>query len=88
MSQTIEFDINVFAPYLPDAVKQLVLLLGEADTLEIKRRIDYTLNAVIEQSGERVILSFFLEDTRTNCYRSQISSVSSLGPFPACVRRS
>ncbi|KAJ7368449.1 armadillo-type protein [Mycena albidolilacea] len=51
---TIEFDINVFAPYLPDAVKQLVLLLGEADTLEIKRRIDYTLNAVIEQSGERI----------------------------------
>ncbi|KAJ7507960.1 armadillo-type protein [Mycena galericulata] len=51
---TLEFDINVFAPYLPAAVTQLMKLLGEADTLEIKRRIDYTLNAVIEQSGERI----------------------------------
>ncbi|KAF7352662.1 Importin N-terminal domain-containing protein [Mycena venus] len=51
---TIEFDINVFAPYLSDAVSELVRLLGEADTLEIKRRVDYTLNAVIEQSGERI----------------------------------
>ncbi|KAJ7129521.1 armadillo-type protein [Mycena epipterygia] len=51
---TLEFDINVFAPYLPRAVAELVKLLGEADTLEIKRRVDYTLNAVIEQSGERI----------------------------------
>ncbi|KAF7355443.1 Importin N-terminal domain-containing protein [Mycena sanguinolenta] len=51
---TIEFDINVFAPYLSAAVTELVLLLGQADTLEIKRRIDYTLNAVIEQSGELI----------------------------------
>ncbi|KAF8195734.1 armadillo-type protein [Mycena galopus ATCC 62051] len=51
---TIEFDINVFARYLPDIVSELVRLLGQADTLEIKRRIDYTLNAVIEQSGERI----------------------------------
>ncbi|KAJ7276541.1 armadillo-type protein [Mycena haematopus] len=51
---TIEFDIDVFARYLPDTVTELVRLLGQADTLEIKRRIDYTLNAVIEQSGERI----------------------------------
>ncbi|KAJ6539488.1 armadillo-type protein [Mycena capillaripes] len=51
---TLEFDINAFAQYLPDAVKELVQLLGEADTLEIKRRVDYTLNVVIEQSGERI----------------------------------
>ncbi|KAJ7684034.1 ARM repeat-containing protein [Mycena rosella] len=51
---TLEFDISVFAPHLSDAVSELVTLLGEADTLEIKRRVDYTLNAVIEQSGERI----------------------------------
>ncbi|KAJ7765016.1 armadillo-type protein [Mycena maculata] len=51
---TLEFDINVFAPYLPAAVKELVQLLGEADTFEIKRRVDYTLNAVIVQSGDRI----------------------------------
>ncbi|KAJ7781094.1 armadillo-type protein [Mycena metata] len=51
---TLEFEIAAFAPYLEDAVTELVKLLGEADTLEIKRRIDYTLNTVIEQSGERI----------------------------------
>ncbi|KAJ7180251.1 armadillo-type protein [Mycena crocata] len=51
---TLEFDINVFAPFLARAVAELVKLLGEADTLEMKRRIDYTLNVVIEQSGERI----------------------------------
>ncbi|KAJ6628769.1 armadillo-type protein [Mycena sp. CBHHK59/15] len=51
---TLEFDINVFTPYLPMAVSELVRLLGEADTLEMKRRVDYTLNVVIEQSGERI----------------------------------
>ncbi|KAK7054202.1 importin N-terminal domain-containing protein [Favolaschia claudopus] len=51
---TIEFDISVFVPYLPHAVDRLVHLMSEADTFEIKRRIDYTLNAVIEQSGERI----------------------------------
>ncbi|KAJ7929923.1 armadillo-type protein [Mycena leptocephala] len=51
---TLEFDIDVFAQHLPDVVEELVKLLGEADTLEIKRRVDHTLNAVIEQSGERI----------------------------------
>ncbi|KAJ7498772.1 armadillo-type protein [Mycena latifolia] len=51
---TLEFDINTFTPHLSEVVSELVTLLGEADTLEIKRRVDYTLNAVIEQSGERI----------------------------------
>ncbi|KAJ7283929.1 armadillo-type protein [Mycena rebaudengoi] len=51
---TLDFDINVFAPYLPKTVEELMKLLGEADTLEIKRRVDYTLNVVIEQSGDRI----------------------------------
>ncbi|KAJ7094628.1 armadillo-type protein [Mycena belliarum] len=51
---TLEFDIGVFAPHLSEIVSELMKLLGEAETLEIKRRIDYTLNTVIEQSGERI----------------------------------
>ncbi|KAJ7068412.1 armadillo-type protein [Mycena amicta] len=51
---TLEFDIGVFAPFLPDAVAELVKLLGEVDTFETKRRVDYTLNVVIEQAGERI----------------------------------
>ncbi|KAJ6486383.1 armadillo-type protein [Mycena vitilis] len=51
---TLEFEINSFTQYLPDAVAELMRLLGEADTLEIKRRVDYTLNVVIEQSGEKI----------------------------------
>ncbi|KAJ7638980.1 armadillo-type protein [Roridomyces roridus] len=52
---TLAFDINVFAPHLPRTVPQLMKLLAEAETLEIKRRVDYTLNVVIEQSGERIL---------------------------------
>nr|GAT59975.1 predicted protein [Mycena chlorophos] len=51
---TLEFDVEVFTPYLPDIVSELVKLLGEADTFETKRRVDYTLNVVIEQAGERI----------------------------------
>ncbi|KAJ6598916.1 armadillo-type protein [Mycena vulgaris] len=51
---TLDFDINVFARHLPKAVSELMGLLGKSDTLEIKRRVDYTLNVVIEQAGERI----------------------------------
>ncbi|KAF7301791.1 Importin N-terminal domain-containing protein [Mycena indigotica] len=51
---TLEFNIEVFAPFLPDVVSELVKLLGEVDTFEMKRRVDYTLNVVIEQAGERI----------------------------------
>ena len=40
-------------------VSELVKLMGEADTMESKRRIDNTLNSIIEQSGDRVRTSFW-----------------------------
>ncbi|KAF5321876.1 hypothetical protein D9619_000809 [Psilocybe cf. subviscida] len=51
------FDANVLAPYLMTTVTNLIGLIGEADTLESKRKVDQTLNTVIEQSG---MLSPFL----------------------------
>ncbi len=33
--------------------------MGEADTMESKRRIDNTLNSIIEQSGDRVRTPFW-----------------------------
>ncbi|KAF8623412.1 hypothetical protein AX15_006355 [Amanita polypyramis BW_CC] len=52
---TVDFDVNVLEPFLPSAVSELVKLMGEADTMESKRRIDNTLNAVIEQSGNKIV---------------------------------
>jgi hypothetical protein len=70
-------------------VKELVTLLGEADTFEIKRRIDYTLNTVIEQSGEQVSPLHLSTNTELNHkQRSRILSTSLWDPFRACVRLS
>ncbi|KAK2466318.1 hypothetical protein APHAL10511_001960 [Amanita phalloides] len=52
---TIDFDPHVLEPFLPTIVSELVSLMGEADTMESKRRIDNTLNSVIEQSGDKII---------------------------------
>ncbi|KAF7332027.1 Importin N-terminal domain-containing protein [Mycena kentingensis (nom. inval.)] len=51
---TLEFKIEVFTPFLPKVVAELVALLGEVDTFEMKRRVDYTLNVVIEQAGDEI----------------------------------
>jgi hypothetical protein len=56
--QTVGFQLEYFAPFLPVAVAELVRLIGEADTFEGKRRISHSLNVVIEQAGSRVSLSF------------------------------
>lgn len=52
--QTLDFDLAVFIPYIPGIVSQLVRLAAEADTLESKRRIFNSLNAVIERSETQV----------------------------------
>jgi hypothetical protein len=52
--QSVDLKPEYFAPFLPTAVSELIRLLGEADTFESKRRIDHSLNVVIEQAGERV----------------------------------
>jgi len=46
----IDFDPNIFAPFLPNAITELISLMSEADTLESKRRVDQSLNTVIVQS--------------------------------------
>lgn len=53
-AQTTSLDVDVFAPYLPMTVTELVRLRSEADTMEIKRRVCTTLNVVIERSEGRV----------------------------------
>ncbi|KAF8746019.1 hypothetical protein AX14_004306 [Amanita brunnescens Koide BX004] len=52
---TVDFDVHVLEPFLPTIVSELVKLMGEADTMESKRRIDNTLNSIIEQSGDRIV---------------------------------
>ncbi|KAI0938258.1 hypothetical protein AcV5_001092 [Taiwanofungus camphoratus] len=52
---TVDFDVDTFAPFLPTAVNQLVRLTAEADTLESKRRIASSLNAVIERAGPLIV---------------------------------
>ncbi|KAG6911227.1 hypothetical protein DXG01_003094 [Tephrocybe rancida] len=51
---TLEFETPSFEPYLPTVVSELIGMMGEADTFESKRRIDHTLNVVIEQVGQLV----------------------------------
>ncbi|KAG1752648.1 ARM repeat-containing protein [Suillus paluster] len=51
---TVDFDIDVFTPFLPAAVTELVRLMGEADTMEVKQRLAKSLNVVIERAGSRI----------------------------------
>lgn len=52
--QSLAFEPNSFAPFLTSTVPQLIQLMGEADTLESKRRVDECLNIIIERSGALV----------------------------------
>lgn len=52
---TLEFEASFFEPYLPIAVAELIEMMGEADTFESKRKIDHSLNVVIEQMKELII---------------------------------
>lgn len=52
--QSIDFDPNVFSPYLAPSVTELVKIIGEADTMESKCRITNSLNAIIERAEIRV----------------------------------
>ncbi|PPQ99043.1 hypothetical protein CVT24_003603 [Panaeolus cyanescens] len=48
------FDPQAFEPFLATSITQLINVMGEADTLESKRRVADTLNVIIEQSGYRI----------------------------------
>jgi hypothetical protein len=54
IDQSLGFDPNSFAPFLASTVPQLIRLIGDADTLESKRKVDGCLNIIIEQSGALV----------------------------------
>lgn len=46
--------MDLFIPHLPTTINELVRLIGEVETFESKRRVDNTLNIVIEQTGKQV----------------------------------
>ncbi|KZT12770.1 ARM repeat-containing protein [Laetiporus sulphureus 93-53] len=52
---TIQFDVNVFVPFLPAVVNELERLTAEAETLESKRRVARSLNTVIERAESRIV---------------------------------
>ncbi|KAI0719492.1 ARM repeat-containing protein [Cerioporus squamosus] len=52
---SLNFDADVFAPFLPPVVTSLVQLTAEADSLEAKRRITDSLNTVIERAEARIV---------------------------------
>ncbi|KAF8351332.1 armadillo-type protein [Amanita rubescens] len=76
---TVDFDVHVLEPFLPTTVSELVNLMGEADTMESKRRIDNTLNSIIEQSGHRVRTPAFTATMYVAFYLSIIDSDRHLG---------
>ncbi|KJA30164.1 hypothetical protein HYPSUDRAFT_125792 [Hypholoma sublateritium FD-334 SS-4] len=49
------FDAQAFSPFLVATIPQLIQLITEADTLESKRKIDQSLNTIIEQSGALIL---------------------------------
>ncbi|KAM5532278.1 hypothetical protein V8D89_014036 [Ganoderma adspersum] len=52
---SLNFDADSFAPFLPTVVTCLVQLTAEADSLEAKRRINDSLNTVIERAEARIV---------------------------------
>ncbi|TBU32713.1 ARM repeat-containing protein [Dichomitus squalens] len=52
---SLNFDAKTFAPFLPQVVTSLVQLTAEADSLEAKRRINDSLNTVIERAESRIV---------------------------------
>ncbi|KAI6163060.1 ARM repeat-containing protein [Pisolithus thermaeus] len=52
---TVSFDITVFAPFLPVAVTELVRLMHEVDTIEMKRRLAKSLNVIIERADSHIV---------------------------------
>lgn len=51
---TVSFDIGIFAPFLPVAVTELIKLMHEVDTTEMKRRLAKSLNVIIERSDSHI----------------------------------
>ncbi|KAG6830842.1 hypothetical protein H0H92_014494 [Tricholoma furcatifolium] len=83
---TVEFQTPAFAPYLPTVVTELIAMMGEADTFDSKRRIDHTLNVVIEQVGQLAIIN--LDDDGLTLWLAALRNtltVSSVNGAPALL---
>ncbi|KAF9076797.1 ran binding protein 11 [Rhodocollybia butyracea] len=52
---TLDFSSDAFAPFLPQAVTQLMDLIGTANTFDSKRKVDDALNVVIDRVGSQII---------------------------------
>ncbi|KAF9247341.1 ARM repeat-containing protein [Melanogaster broomeanus] len=52
---TVSFDIAVFAQFLPVAVTELMKLMSEVDSMEMKQRLAKSLNVVIERADKQII---------------------------------
>lgn len=52
--QKADCNADVFAPFLPSAVTELVRILGEVEALESKRRVAESLNGIIQTADSRV----------------------------------
>jgi len=50
-SQGKDFVAETFAPFLSTTIPEFIQLMAEADSLESKRKVDESLNKVIERSG-------------------------------------
>ena len=65
--------MSYLLPHLATIIGQLVQLIGEAETLESKRRVDTALNAVIEKTGHQVGFTFIWIDFFTRLYTLDIT---------------
>jgi hypothetical protein len=52
--QRMDCNADIFAPFLPAAVTELVRILGEVEALESKRRVTDSLQAIIERADYKV----------------------------------
>ncbi|KAF8557000.1 ARM repeat-containing protein [Imleria badia] len=52
---TVGFDAVVFAPFLPATVTELMKLMNEADTMEMKQRLARSLNVVIKCADQQIV---------------------------------
>ncbi|KAN0097466.1 Armadillo-type fold [Tylopilus felleus] len=52
---TVSFDGAVFAPFLPATVTELIKLMSEAQTIEMKQRLAKSLNVVVKCADQQIV---------------------------------
>jgi hypothetical protein len=66
-TQTLEFELSVFLPFLQTAVARLVQIEQEADDNTTKRRIAKAINILIERAGQHVSITINEIDHKLTC---------------------